>query len=119
MKSGTRREKTSQKRSGHLEIVRGSGNVFRDLGHRGADAQQFKAMLAAEIIGVLDRDHLTVRAAHARTGIAAADFSRIRNADLNRFTLDRLLSIVNRLGSRVEITIRLHRVPGEEVAARA
>ena len=63
-------------------MVRGSGNVFRDLGHENADAEQFKAILAAEIIKALDRERLTVRAAHRRTGIAAADFSRIRNADL-------------------------------------
>jgi predicted XRE-type DNA-binding protein len=96
-------------KSEKLEVVRGSGNVFRDLGHDGADAQQFKALLAAEIIKALDREHLTVRAAHDRTGIAAADFSRIRNADLGRFTVDRLMSIINRLGSRVEVKIRLHR----------
>jgi hypothetical protein len=52
---------------------------------------------------------LTVRAAHSRTGIAAADFSRIRNADLGRFTVDRLMSIINRLGSRVEVKIRVRR----------
>ena len=73
-------------KSEKLEVVRGSGNVFRDLGHKNADAEQFKAILAAEIIKALDRDSLTVRAAHDRTGIAAADFSRIRNADLGRFT---------------------------------
>ena len=42
-------------------------------------------------------------------GIAAADFSRIRNADLGRFTLDRLMLIVNRLGSRVEVKIKVRR----------
>jgi predicted XRE-type DNA-binding protein len=92
-----------------LEVVRGSGNVFRDLGHKHADAEQFKAILAAEIIKVLDREHLTVRAAQGRTGIAAADFSRIRNADLGRFTVDRLMSIINRLGSRIEVRVRVHR----------
>jgi predicted XRE-type DNA-binding protein len=92
-----------------LDVVRGSGNVFRDLGHKSADAEQFKAILAAEIIKVLDRERLTVRAAHARTGIAAANFSRVRNANLSRFTVDRLMSILNRLGSRVEVKIRLHR----------
>ena len=82
-----------------LKVVRGSRNVFRDLGYKNADAQQFKAILAAEIIKALDRDGLTLRAAHDRTGIAAADFSRIRNADLGRFTVDRLMSIINRLGA--------------------
>ena len=51
-----------------------------------------------------------MRAAHGRTGIAAADFSRIRNADLGRFTVDRLMSIINRLGSRVEVKVKVRRV---------
>ncbi len=92
-----------------LGVVRGSGNVFRDLEHENADTEQFKAILAAEIIKALDREHLTVRAAHGRTAIAAADFSRIRNADLGRFTVDRLMSILNRLGSRVEVKVRVRR----------
>jgi predicted XRE-type DNA-binding protein len=74
---------------------------------KNADAEQFKAILAAEIVKALERDHLTVRAAQARTGIAAADFSRIRNADLGRFTADRLIGILNRLGSRVEVEVRI------------
>src|SRR5271169_5684063 len=92
-----------------LALVRGSGNVFRDLRHESADAEQFKAILAAEIIKAIDRERLTVRAAHKRTGIAAADFSRIRNADLGRFTVDRLMSIINRLGSRVEVKVKVRR----------
>lgn len=90
-----------------LEVVRGSGSVFRDLGYKNADGAQLKALLAAEIIKDLDRQGLTVRAAQRKTGIAAADFSRIRNADLRRFTIDRLISIVNRLGSRLDIKVRV------------
>ena len=96
-------------KSEKLEVVRGSGNVFRDLGHKSADVEQCKAILAAEIIKALDREGLSVRAAHGRTGIAAADFSRIRNADLGRLTVDRLMSILNRLGSRVEVKVRERR----------
>ena len=96
-------------KSEKLEVVKGSGNVFRDLGQKNADANQVKAILAAEIIKALDRDGLSVRSAQGRTGIAAADFSRIRNADLGRFTVDRLMSIINRLGSRVEMKIKVRR----------
>ena len=67
-----------------------------------------------EIIKVLDREGLSVRAAQARTGITAADFSRIRNADLGRFTVDRLMSIINRLGSRVEMTVTVRRTKQAE-----
>ena len=90
-----------------IELAHGSGNVFRDFGYANADVEQLKANLAAEIIKVLRREKLIVRAAHQLTGIAAADFSRIRNADLRRFTLDRLISILNRLGTRVDVQVSL------------
>jgi predicted XRE-type DNA-binding protein len=96
-------------KSEQFEVIRGSGNVYRDLRKDNADLRQFKAILATEIIKALDRDHLSVRKAHVRTGIAAADFSRIRNADLGRFTVDRLMSIINRLGSRVEVAVKIKR----------
>jgi len=105
-------------KSEQVEVMRGSGNVFRDLGHASPDVEQLKAILAAEIIKMLDREGLSVRGAHARTGIAAADFSRIRNADLGRFTLDRLVSIINRLGSRVEVKVKVRNMqPVESVMA--
>lgn len=102
------------KQKDKLEVVSGSGNVFRDLGRINADADQFKAILATEIIKTLDRERLTVRAARARTGITAADFSRIRHANLGRFTADRLISVLNRLRSRVEVKVRVH--PTKNVA---
>ena len=71
-----------------------------------ADVQQLKAILAAEIIKMLDREELTVRAAAEKTGTAAADFSRIRKAELGRFTVDRLMTVINRLGRRVEVNVK-------------
>lgn len=88
-----------------FEIVHGSGNVFRDFGHPDADREQLRAILAARIIGVLDDRHLSVREAHALTGIAAADFSRIRRVNLGRFTIDRLMTILSRLGQEVEVSV--------------
>ena len=90
-----------------LELIHGSGNIFRDLGHPNPDVELMKALLAAEIIKTMDREKLTVRGAHARTGIAAADFSRIRNASLGRFTVDRLVTMLSRLGARIEMTIKV------------
>lgn len=94
-----------------LEVTRGSGNVFRDLGEEDADLRQFKALLAAEIIKWLAQQRISVREAQALTGIPAADFSRIRNADIERFTADRLMGIINRLGSRVDVTIQVRPMP--------
>jgi len=90
-----------------FEVVRGSGNVFRDLGHASPDVEQLKAILAAEIIKMLDREELSVRGAHTRTGIAAADFSRIRNANIGRFTVDRLMTVLGRLDQRVDVNVKV------------
>jgi predicted XRE-type DNA-binding protein len=90
------------------DMVRGSGNLFRNLGHPDADREQLRALLAARIIGVLDDCKLTVRAAQDITGVAAADFSRIRNAKLGRFTIDRLMTILASLSQEVEVTVEIH-----------
>lgn len=89
------------------ELIRGSGNVFRDLGDPVGDIKQAKAILAARIIAVLDERKLTVRKAASMTGFAAADFSRVRGADLGRFTLDRLIRMLSSLDDTLEVTVRI------------
>ena len=90
-----------------FELVAGSGNVFRDFGDPLADLKQAKAILAARIIAVLDDRGLSVRKAAEATGFAAADFSRVRNADLGRFTLDRLMKMLAALDDRLKVTIQV------------
>ena len=91
-----------------FEWVHGSGNVFHDFGRADADVQQTKALLAARIIGILDDERLSTRKAEARTGVSHADFSRIRNVRLDRFTIDRLMIVLNKLGRRVDVQIDVH-----------
>jgi predicted XRE-type DNA-binding protein len=90
-----------------MEVIRGKGNVFRDFGYANADAEHLKAVLATQIIKVLDARELTVRGAEAVTGIAAADFSRIRRAKLDRFTIDRLMTILGRLDQKIDIAVKV------------
>lgn len=90
-----------------IAIQRGSGNVFRDLGTPGPELHQLKALLAADIINTLDTRGLTVRKAQELTGIAAADYSRIRQAKLDRFTVDRLMTILRRLGREVAVSVSI------------
>jgi predicted XRE-type DNA-binding protein len=87
------------------DLVRGSGDVFADLGFADASLMQLKSRIATEITRALDRRGLSVRAAAKDAGATAADLSRIRNADLDRFTLDRLVRIAERLGCKVDIKI--------------
>lgn len=92
-----------------LELIRGSGNVYRDFNVANADVRQLKAILAAEIVKTLDRKKLSVRKAQALTGIDAADLSRIRNADFRRLSVERLMAMLNKLGSRVEVKLNIRR----------
>jgi hypothetical protein len=55
-----------------LELVRGSGNVFRDFGDPNVEPEQTRALLAAKIIRVLDDRKLSVRAAREATGVYTA-----------------------------------------------
>lgn len=88
-----------------MELVRGSGNIFRDFGRPNADLEQARAILAAKIIDALDRRKLTARAAEKLTGVSHTDLSRIRNAKLDRFTLDRMITILGKLDKDIEISI--------------
>ncbi len=88
-----------------IETVQGSDNIFRDFGHPNADILHLKAKLAAKIIGTLNEEKLKGKKAVEVLGLAEADISRIRNADLKRFTIDRLVEVLNRLSLQVEISI--------------
>ena len=100
-----------------LEIVRGRGNVFRDFGDAEAELEQVRAVLAAAIIGEFDRRKLSVRAAERLTGAAASAFSRLRNVRLERFTIDRMIAILGKLGQDVAVTARAR--PRRRRSARA
>jgi predicted XRE-type DNA-binding protein len=91
--------------SNDLEVVRGSGNVFRDLRLPDADTEQMKAALDAEILKAMREQGLTHAAAAERAEVQRADVSRICKVDLDRFTIDRLVRIANRLDRRVEVVV--------------
>jgi predicted XRE-type DNA-binding protein len=75
------------------------------------DVEQLKGILAAKIIGILDDRGLSVRKAEDHTGVKASEFSRIRNAHLERFTVDRLMSIINRLHCRIDVKVSVKLMP--------
>lgn len=103
-----------------IQVVRGSGNVFRDFDYPDADVRQAKAIMGAQIIKILDKEALSTRQAEAKTGISHSEFPRIRRAKFGRFTIDRLMAILYRLGQQVEISVDVHPrkkpKPGAEAA---
>jgi predicted XRE-type DNA-binding protein len=108
----------TDQRNEDFEIVRGSGNVFADLALPNAKLEQFRAILAAEIGKALTAKGWGVREAERQTGVPAADFSRIRNANIGRFTIDRLMTILDKLNREVEVKVTVvPREPSEQVRA--
>lgn len=88
-----------------FELVHGSDNVFRDVGLLDPDTKLVKADLATAIIKAQREQGLTNAATAKRAGVQEADISRIRNADLNRFTIDRLVRIAQSLDPQVHLVV--------------
>lgn len=89
----------------NIELVHGSGNVYRDFGYAEADSLQLRAQLAAEIIGIIRRRNLSQRAAGELTGLTQADVSHIKNAKLKGFTIDRLVTVLGKLDREVKMEV--------------
>lgn len=88
-----------------LELVRGSDNPFRDAGLPDADTELMKADLAAAIMRILRERNMNGPTAARLAEVAEADISRIRKGAIDRFTIDRLVKIHNRLdqGTRIRV----------------
>lgn len=86
-----------------MELIHGSGNIYRDFGRPDAGIAQARTIVAAQIISILDDRRLSTREAKKLTGVSHAEFSRIRNAQLRRFTLDRMITILGKLDMDVEV----------------
>ncbi len=71
-------------------------DIFSDLGFKDASVMRLKSRLAMQIVTRLQG--LSVRSAAKEADTPAADISRIRNARLDRFSIDRLMTIAARLG---------------------
>ncbi len=98
----------------NFAITKGSGNVFRDAGLPDADTELLKADLSAAILRAQREQGLTNAGAAQKAGVDESDISRIRSCDLDRFTVDRLVRILNRLDPEVSVVLDV--IPRPKVA---
>jgi predicted XRE-type DNA-binding protein len=103
--------KTKQK----TEIVRGSNNIFADLGFPDPETHLLKAQLATRIQKAITAEKLTQVAAAKRMGLSQPDVSRLLNGQFREISVERLMRLLTRLGCDVDITIRTH---GKRAVAR-
>jgi len=87
-------------------IIRGTGNVFADLGYCDAEERQTKLRLAHAINTVIGRRRFTQAAAAKKLGVNQPKVSALANYRLDGFSVERLMIFLTALDQDVEIVIR-------------
>ena len=88
-----------------IKVEVGSGNVFADLGFPDAKELKLKVRLAVEVNRVLEERQLSQDKAAKVLGIRQPHVSELVRYGLDRFSVERLMDFLTRLGKDVEIRI--------------
>jgi len=86
----------------------GSGNVFADLGLKEADQLLVRSQIGFHVFKILEDKKLKQREIAGVLGIAQPDVSHLMNGHFSRFTTDKLLDFLKRLGQKVTIKVSPH-----------
>jgi predicted XRE-type DNA-binding protein len=97
-------------------IVRGTKNVFADLGYPDAAERQAKLRLAYALNQVLEQRELSQAEAAKVLGVTQPKVSALRHYKLAGFSVERLMNLLTALDQDIEIVIR--RKPRSRKAAR-
>ncbi len=90
----------------HDAIVRGTRNVFADLGYPDAEERQAKLRLAYALNQLLDERKLTQSHAAKLLGLGQPKVSALRHYKLAGFSVERLMTLLTALDRDVEIVIK-------------
>ena len=96
----------ARKRETKIEVTRGSGNVFADLGFEQPEDELAKAKLAVHIWKIINDRKLTQTAAGKIMGLDQPKVSALLNGRLANFSSDRLMRLLAALGKDVDIIVR-------------
>jgi predicted XRE-type DNA-binding protein len=88
-----------------IEVEAGSGNVFADLGFPDAKERSLKVELAVEVNRILTGRGLAQEQAAKVLGMRQPHVSELARYRLDRFSVERLMDFLTRLGKDVEIRI--------------
>jgi len=94
--------------SERLKITRGSGNVFRDIGFDGDEAENLKlrAELMMRIEDCYEKSGLTQAQAARLLGLTTPRFNALLKGKITLFSLDALVNISTRAGLSVRLQVR-------------
>ena len=88
-----------------IRFEKSSGNVFKDLGLPDADELLLKAELGFEIFRIIEDRGLTQTQAAKILGTNQPDISGLRKGKFSHYSIERLLTFLNRLNRDIEIRI--------------
>ena len=89
-----------------VEVHRGSGNVFADLGLADAEKLKIKTGLVVEIRKAMRSRGLTQQEAAKLMGITQPKVSDMMRGDFSNLSERKLMDCLNRLGYDIEIKVR-------------
>lgn len=89
-----------------VEVQRGSGNVYADLGLPNADKLKIKTSLVIEIRKAMRSLNLTQQEAAKRMGISQPKVSDMMRSDFANLSERKLMDCLTRLGYDIEISVR-------------
>ena len=89
-----------------IEVRRGSGNVYADLGLPDAERLRIKTGLVIEIRKAMRRIGLTQQEAAKRMGITQPKVSDMMRGDFSNLSERKLMDCLNRLGYDIEIKVK-------------
>ncbi|SFW21206.1 helix-turn-helix domain-containing protein [Nitrosovibrio sp. Nv17] len=89
-------------------IMRGSENIFADLGYVDAETHLLKAGLVSRIQDVIHAQKMTQTVAAKRMGLSQPDVSRLLKGHFRDISVERLMRMLTKLGYEVDIVIREH-----------
>lgn len=88
------------------EVIRGTRNVFADLGYPDAAERQAKLRLTYALNQVLHQRKLTQAAAAKVLGVTQPKISALRHYKLAGFSVERLMTLLTALDQDIEIVIK-------------
>ena len=89
------------------KAIKGSKNIFSDIGAKNPAEMLAKAQLAAAIIEIIEKRKLTQTKAAKLLGTDQSHISRLKHGrELRRFTFDTLLSWLNKLDRNIIMTVK-------------
>ena len=87
------------------DVVKGSRNVFADLGLPDADTHALKAELVRQIAALIAEQGLTQAEVAARLGMSQPDVSKMLKGQFRPISLERLIRCLVALGQSVTIAV--------------